>query len=87
MKKLAMIIVTFFLMIPLASANHFLGRQSTEGFGGHPPDCGQSFKGPYRGMGDSFDKKPFSSLFFSTTAFAYSPIYIFSTTSECADLE
>lgn len=68
-----------------ALANHFLGAQESSGYGGHPPDCGESFKGPYRGLGEGYEKRPFSSMFASTFAVTISPFYIISTTSECAD--
>ena len=85
MKKLFLLLSIFFLTIPLASAYHPLGTTENPGFGGHPADCGQSFKGPFRGLGESFDKRPFSSLFYSSSAVSTSPYYTLSTTSECAD--
>lgn len=82
-----LLIVVLFLVAFAAntSANHFLGVHQDKGFGGHEANCKDSMQGPYRGMGEAFHKRPFTALFFLSSAVSYSSVYVFSTTSECVD--
>lgn len=85
MRNFLLLAAALLLLGANANASHFLGAQESSGFGGHDADCGQSFKGPFRGLGDSYGKRPFSSVLYSTVAITLAPTYILSTTSECLD--
>ena len=58
-----MLLLSVLLLVSLpVQANHFLGASESGDFGGHAADCGEAMKGPYRGLGKGFDKRPVSAI-------------------------
>jgi len=83
-KQILLFCLVLFATSP-AMANHFLGNTQSKGSGLHDADCKESLKGPYRGMGEAFKKRPLTAMTSFTYAFYFSSSYIPSTTTECLD--